>query len=607
MKNKLVKRLFATLLIGTMVFTVGCTGNTDTQTVIDSAEDTATIEVNQNDFRGGTKRIDAIKENVRNIVTAYNEQNFLIEDEYPCSYWNSEEYQYFISHCIDSDIYYEMSLCNEFETDWTMVSDTIAGLFKDSEGNLPREYSLQRVTDNHYQLKYLEENVMVNWRKRAGDMLWTYDCVYNPTHDWLQEVKYATSKTGTDTTLYQQQFLEYGRLGNTFIIQTENERLYVVYENTEPLTVENTSMYIVNDKGKEIPVTQEDIDSGAVDIADVQYHTNSVVTYNPLRNNKIKAFYYSKLDGEKLPEYGNIAVDNFAETDGLNTVYVPDEAIDYDMVTPDGAIRNQYSLADSIFLHINDINEDWVTEKGTYAQVIAYENGDLTVTTQNRLSRQYEVFNFYADGTVSNYLKPMEVIETTTIPLDDASAEETVEETAQEETVSYNLFNIEQNTGKLGTNTLNGKKITLPLSESDLTGMDFTIDNADTYNVNNKDVFFSGCKATLGDMSAETTEGGYEYVYTASLDGNVNAIIIKKDGIDTMDVSLCGIKLGDSLESVQKALGDGTPVADGLAYFDGKGYFLVHCADMKDGDTIYSGVDEMSYYTLDYKKMVYEE
>ena len=89
--KKQIKSKIATLLMLTMVFTclAGCGKQTaNTQTVIDSADDTETIEVNQNDFRGGIKRIEAIRGNILNIVNGFNEQNFAIQTELPCSYWS---------------------------------------------------------------------------------------------------------------------------------------------------------------------------------------------------------------------------------------------------------------------------------------------------------------------------------------------------------------------------------------------------------------------------------------------------------------------------------------------------------------------------------------
>ncbi len=603
-KRKYLTTLIATTLCGLMIFSAGCQ-SADTQTVIDSAEDIATIEVNQNDFRGGTKRIDAIRTNIQGIVKTFNDQNLLIEDEMPCSYWNSEEYQYFVSHLISNDIYYNMSLCNEFETDWATVESSIGANMSNSEGNLPQNYSLQRLTDNHYQLQYTESGVMRSWRTKAGEIHWTYDCVYNPTHDWLQEVKYARSRTGSDSTQYQDAFIEYGRLGNAFIIQTETERLYVIYENTEPLTIENTSMYIMDGK-KEVPVTQEDIDSGAVNIADVQYHTNNIITYNPLLNNKIKAFYYSKLDGERLPDYVSYGDIQYEEVDGLGMKGVIDEGIDYDMVTPDGEVCNQYGLNDSIFPHINDIGEDWVTEKGTYAQVLAYENGDLTVTTQNKLSHQYEVFNFYADGTVNNYTKPMETVEPTTIPLETEEPNEAEAETK----VSYNLFNLSENTSvNLGNgNTISGKKTTLPTNVSTLEGLGLVKTEGENFTADFEDYHFNGYKMVFGSAEAESTDTGASYIYAEETNGVVSAVCIEEGSLTDEDVALGGIHLGDTEEDIKKALGSGSELQSALGFYDGKGYLYVHLKDMKDeNDEMYKGADFIGYFSADYKKALYNE
>lgn len=614
MKKKGIKRKIASALMVAMLTgsIVGCGKQSlDTQTVIGTADDTETIEVNQNDFRGGVKRIEAIRGNVLGIVSAFNQKNFELQEEYPCSYWNSEEYQYFVAHCINGEIYYYTDLCNEFETDWATVESAVAGMLTNSDGKTPQDYALKRLTDNHYTLSFREQNVMSDWRTRAGDVTWTYDCIYNPTHDWVQEVKYGWSRAGSDKTQYQDMFLEYGRRDNVFILQTERERLYVVYENVEPMTVENSTMYIVNSKGKEIPVTQEDIDNGSVSMDDVQYHTNTIITYNPLKDNKIKAFYYSRLDGNILPQYIKEDDENaLEEADGLGTRGVKDESVDYELTTDEGYVITHYNTCDSMFTHIDDITKDWVTEMGTYAQVITYENGNLTVKTANQLSHEYEIFKFYDDGSVANSKEPMEEVKVEFIPTvsgDEAEAEEPeVVET------HYGLFEMNKNTKgnvSLSDISLMSVKTELPISVDDFQKLGFKLVAEDfenyTYMENNDYMaFIVKAFATEGE-EAELTDkylgvGFLENDNMALDEAKVKCINADIDGADGLDVSFAGITLKEDMEYVESVLGDGEKLSEGYGYCDGKDYLYITYDLMQDGDIQYWGVKSMTFFTKEY-------
>lgn len=611
--KKQIKSKIATLLMLTMVFTclAGCGKQTaNTQTVIDSADDTETIEVNQNDFRGGIKRIEAIRGNILNIVNGFNEQNFAIQTELPCSYWSSEEYQYFIAHFISGDIYQYTDLFNEFETDWETVDTSVKGMLANSEGNLPQGFALERVTDNHYTLTFEESKVMTDYRLKPSDTIWLWDCIYNPTHDWVQTVQYGTSSMGTDKTKYQTRFLEYGRRGNVFIMQTEFERLFVIYENTEPITVENTSMYILNNKGKEIPVTQEDIDSGAVNIEDVQYHTNSIITYNPLKNNTIKAFYYSRLDGNILPKYLNVEASSLEEeVDGLGTRGVKDETIDYDAVTEEGYVKTHYNTCDSIFLHIDDITKDWVTSEGTYQQVVTYENGDLTVKTANQLSQQYEIFKFFSNGNVENHTEPLVIPEPVTVSVSENEVEEEDESdnpsVSSDELPHYALYDMEANCDSIDTTLYLGYRDLgkeLPMTIGDLKGYDFETNIEETDFIDNEDmalIFFKAYRTADGKTTENYFDiGSYSDTGEALDSANIEVAILSQDSVQEgryVD-KLCNISIGMSLDDVRKMYGEGETLNDGIGFFDGTSYLYVQTDLFKDDeDNSYYGINKVIY------------
>lgn len=606
-KRKVTSVLLITMLISTIT---GCgKQSANTQTVIGTADDTETVEVNQNDFRGGIKRIEAIRGNVLNIVNEFNQRNFEIQDELPCSYWNSEEYQYFVTHCINGDIYQYTDLFNEFETDWATVEDAVAGMLANSDGKTPQDYALTRVTDNHYTLTFQQQDVMTDWRTRAGNVLWTWDCIYNPTHDWLQEVQYAVSKSGSDKTAYQNAFLEYGRRDNVFVMQTETERLYVVYENVEPMTVENTSMYIVNEKGKEIAVSQDDIDNGTVSLDDVQYHTNTIVTYNPLRDNKIKAFYYSRLDGNILPQYIHEDDENaLEEADGLGTRGIKDDSINYELTTDEGYVITHYNTCDSIFTHIGDISSNWVTEMGTYAQVITYENGNLTVKTANQLSHLYEIFKFFADGKVANSTEPIEPVKVQVIP--SVSDNDT-----SEDIPTYGLYDIKSANCKVFDKpSINGVKTELPLQISDFKELGFELDTEDLKFVDTDDlayiVFRADSTAKLPEVEEGEEQPVPDYLYVGVFEdgisemdeSDIKCFVIDEGSIQNgLSVSVGNIAIGANIEDIQNSFGNGERLRDGYGYFDGNVYIYLQTSLMKDADdNTYWGISSIAYFEKSY-------
>lgn len=624
-KSKIATAVMFSLLTSCLA---GCGKQSlDTQTVIDSADDIETVEVNQNDYRGGTKRIEAIRGNILNIVDGFNQTNFAIQAEHPCSYWSSEDYQYFIAHFISDEIYYHTSLFNEFETDWETVETTLRDMYANADGNTPQDFAVTRVTDNHYTLGYREQGAMTEWLYHPIDIQWKWNCVYNPTHDWLQTIRYGTPNSGKEKTNFETQILEYGRRGNVFIIQTEYERLYVVYESTEPVTVENTSMYILDNKGEEIPVTQEDIDSGAVNIENVQYHTNSIVTYNPLKNNTIKAFYYSRLDGNVLPQYYNEEESGLEEEDGLGTSGSRNENINYDLVlTPyamteefanahniplatdfnDGYIKTHYNTCDSIFTHINDIDKDWVTEMGTYQQVISYENGDLTVRTANQLSRLYEVFKFYSNGDVENHTEPMVVPEPTSISVEegDGSISDNDNDSVSENDVPhYALYDLEKNCdglGGLGAIAIGTLNTELPIKVSDLNELGYNVDIEALGYADNEDYASVYFRANARD--ANNNETG-DYISIGSLDtANMELVYVTQEGVaNGLEISVCGVNIGMPLDDVRESFGQGTTLNDGIGFYDGDSYLYVQTDLMKDeNDNNYYGVSSIYYATKTY-------
>lgn len=378
MKKRLGRRIICLLLSLMLVSAMltGCATNEDGGGATNSGavNTTENIEVNQNDYRGAVKRTMAIKGNILSIIDTFNERNTSIVTENPSSYWESDAYKYLSLNFVNEELLNLTGFFNETETDWATVESATLGNFTDAEGNLlVQNYMLVREDENKYVLNFTQNGIYAWFQNKTASFNNVIDVTYDASHDWAKTVRTRREAYGTSPTVSDGLF-EYARLGdNSFAIQTETERLYVVYEDT---------LYD-------------------------EANASELLT-NPLADKKIVYFCYSRLDGSPLPQYLEVIEDENTGEKILQFGYQVNNAVN---VTANGEYICQYNPCDSMFYDIDNVNENWVLEhNGFLSQVLIYSEDTLTVKTLNELSNKMEYTIFHADGTTESGIeeKPTE-------------------------------------------------------------------------------------------------------------------------------------------------------------------------------------------------------
>lgn len=81
------------------------------------------------------------------------------------------------------------------------------------------------------------------------------------------------------------------------------------------------------------------------------------------------------------------------------------------MLNENGDIATMYGVNDSMFLGaVNNMNYDWVFEDKDLQQGIVYKDGILIVTTYNKLSTDYERFEYSLVGSDDALIPQLESI-----------------------------------------------------------------------------------------------------------------------------------------------------------------------------------------------------
>lgn len=382
MKRKTIK--FISIMMASLLClsVVGCASKEEKQAQIVEQQKTtaAGLEVNQNDYRGGYMRTQAIKKKVIEVLNNFNaSQNKEIIQQNPSNYWNDENFLYFDTNFLVSEWFENTRFFNEFQTDWDTQKDAMMKLFVNENGNFVypgvRDIKIAKDenTTNLYHVNYSWTGVpgYVKSQATAFHMGYHIDCTYDANHDWLQMIRTASCSQLADVDITEE-VLEYGRQKstNSFVIQFPLERLYITYETLEG-TSENE--------------------------------------FNPLENAKIKSFAYSKLSGKKLPYYTEAEISKIEG--GILTESVKTEGLD-----ENGDVVYHYNLKDSIFPHFSDITADWVLEypieEGYYDNYIVFDGKDMIIYNQNKMSNQMEIIEFHSDGTIQD--KTLSLVETLT-------------------------------------------------------------------------------------------------------------------------------------------------------------------------------------------------
>lgn len=376
--------IFLSLLLGVTCMT-GCGKDPAKEAARIAAEQEAThlIELNQNDYRGGITRIEEIRTSINNLMMSYKEKNDAVVSERGTDYWNSEDFMYFTNNLISDKAYLYTDVFNETETTWedaeALTKDTmIASGEVNEEGII-----IERLEENVYRLKYTQNHATEPYLERERQVVdRDISCTFDANHDWVSAVMKSKPRD-SDTKEYTDGLMEYARIGNTFVIQTQNERLLITFSEPRKEIIETTT----KDKDGNETVTTEEV---AVD------------TGNYFADRDIVSLYYSRLNGKVLPYYVLAQ-----ETDWEDGLWGESYGIVDDLTSPDGEIAYQYNAnKDSIFTNLEAANnKDWVFRDGYayYDQTVVYENGNLEIKDYNKLNNMFEVFTYYADGATDFY------------------------------------------------------------------------------------------------------------------------------------------------------------------------------------------------------------
>ena len=354
-----------------------------------AAAERLTMEMKQNDYRGGLTRMKAIQSNIFDVMDTMKGNNTIIREDSPNSFWYAEGYQDFVATFLDIPLVNDTIWFNEEEGDWDttmhmMCSEKNNFTTEGDEGGYVLACSVVRNEKDDYLVSDLKTvfTLLVNGRKKVyesedSQCRVLYDC----DKDWCKAYLTQTIDEGIpDVTT---QMLEYMRIDNdTFAVQTSRERLLVKLKPAE-----------------------EDTD---------------------IREREIKEFYYSKLVQEgmrttftpylPLPEtdeaMGEVLDENVEHNEYMN---------EYKGFNENGDIAILYGQHDSVFFRDPAdvaIPEKFVFEDKSLQQAICYKDGVLVVTTYNKLSNAYERFTYAmkeldgkkVDGKIADELEKMVAI-----------------------------------------------------------------------------------------------------------------------------------------------------------------------------------------------------
>lgn len=335
--------------------------------------DTATREIQQNDFRGGVMRTLALQTTVLGIMENMKRNNIVVREDNPNSYWTTDGYQDFVSTFLATPIINDVQWFNEEETDWNTVVTQIYSVPNsftqlNSEGQYTSKYSqmyVQRNEKDDYTIGGLTGYIGSD----SGYM--NYRILYDCDKDWCKA--YSTvDLNGSGLSDVTSELFEYARLNNNvFAIQTATERLLIVLEDAA-----------------------EDTD---------------------IRVRSVKEFYYSRLSGgqrttykpyEPLPESDD---DCYAirENIALNKLRAK-----YPLLNEYGEVATQYGVQSSLFLRedVRELGYPWVFEDGALQQAIIFKNNTLVVTTFNKLTERYERFIYSTEKVKPDFIAEAEAM-----------------------------------------------------------------------------------------------------------------------------------------------------------------------------------------------------
>lgn len=342
----------------------GCATTTSSEaTGQANSADILTMELQQNDFRGGYTRSTIVRQLVFDIVEEMKGNNEGIRADNPNSYWISSGYQDFVSNFINSPIANDMQWFNEEETTFEEIQAQMIAVpnsfTKLSEGAYIKKYDsmlISRIEKDQYMVSNIQDTWVDGKNKYNGEF--TYNALYDCDKDWCKAYCSLDLKAEGIPQVTTDLF-EYARASkDIFLIQTSQERLYVKLKPVE----------------------------GDVD----------------LRERKVEEFYYSRLgNGQRTTFVPFVPYEEEGwETSGYSSEVAQFNRLmaSYPIINLEGDLATRYGINDSLFENdvvFRNAPTDWVFEDKALQQTIVYKNGNLVVTTYNKLSKRYEQYIYY--------------------------------------------------------------------------------------------------------------------------------------------------------------------------------------------------------------------
>jgi hypothetical protein len=411
------KKFLAGLLSVACIMMTGCNGS-GTQEQSSETLDTATIEIRQNDYRGGVIRTQAISSAVLSVVETMKQNNLIVRQDQPNTFWSSDDYQDFVMNFLNSSLLNDTKLFNEEETDWSTIVSTIktsSNSFYTSNGDgtynaVYSNISFKRNEKDDYTISGLNNTNFTSFSILYGNY---YDRIlYDCDKDWCKAYTAVDISLDVPETTISTNLFEYRRItDDVFVIQTEKERLLVVYKpvGTESSSEMDASADSTESTENTETVSAETSESGAEETSKVADDGKAT----DIRNREIESFYYSKLmSGSIRTEFEPFTLKSEYTEDGS----VDSSAVKYNstlqeiasVINAKGEVSDRYNAKNSVFFMDSGVAEDgtvdlqqwidFVLEDGSQSQILVYEDGVLSVTTYNKLNEQYEQFTYYVSG-----------------------------------------------------------------------------------------------------------------------------------------------------------------------------------------------------------------
>jgi hypothetical protein len=412
------KKILAGLLSVACIVT-GATGCTKSGSQENAGEvlDTATIEIRQNDYRGGVKRTEAIGSAVLSLVETMKQNNAVVREDQPNTFWSSEDYQDFVMNFLNSSLINDTQWFNEEESTWDELLEVVSSenntfYTAKSDGTYSAVYnniSFTRNEKDDYTISGLNNTNFTSFSILYGNY---YDRIlYDCDKDWCKAYSAVDISLDVPETTISTNLFEYRRItDDVFVIQTEKERLLVVYKPVGTESRSETDASADSTESTEIVETSaETSESGTEETSKVADDGKAT----DIRNREIESFYYSKLmSGSIRTEFEPFSLKSEYTEDGA----VDSSAVKYNstlqeiasVINAKGEVSDRYNAKNSVFFMDSGVEEDgtvdlqqwidFVLEDGSQSQILVYEDGVLSVTTYNKLNEQYEQFTYYVSG-----------------------------------------------------------------------------------------------------------------------------------------------------------------------------------------------------------------